>query len=179
MSSLDTLRLAQKRLNVLPERTKGFTLQRISPEAREVAEAYYRCSLEVAKVIYISIDRRYQDRTLKKHRFAMEDAKRILNDARNDVLEAVLPLFQVRRNRATIYAECDNPAAYDFIIQNVYNHMILTFQSYTEVFAEADEVGALSILIDKVAATQKVRLVAWLANYSFTSYTDDLKNRTE
>lgn len=184
MSSLETLRLAQKRLNILPERTKGPEPIKYSSEAREVAEAYYRCAVEIAKIIYTFIDRKYKDRDLEEwdencqnHKYAMEDAHRILNESRNDVIKAVLPLFMVKKTYGKSHPTEDDLAAHDFIIKNVFNHMVMTFKAYSDIFTSRSQVSELSDLIDKVADTQRSRLEGWLANYSFTAYVDDLQNR--
>lgn len=170
----DITRLASKRLPLLPQRqvsTGPRTGAHLTAVSRQVSDLFYKCAVEIAKVVYRQLDVRLQNNSdfSKDHRHRMEDAKTILNEARNDVAESILPLFDIAvRGKEESLTDADLVAR-DYILRNVFDHMIRTFKAYSDSFAEESDVESLDKVIDKVATVQRDRLESWLVNYIFTA----------
>ncbi len=170
----DLSRLVSKRLPLLPQRQvptgprNGSQLPAIS---RQVSDAFYRCTVEIAKVIYTQIDSRLKSDPAFKadHQARMDEARKILNEARNDVAEGILPLFDIelRRDASSEEPTKADEVAHDYILKNVYDHTIKTFKAYSDLFVAAEDVVTLDKVIDKVAEVQRERLEGWLVNYKF------------
>lgn len=171
----NALREVQKRLPLLPNRSNASPA--LGVLSSQVAEAYYRCAVEVAKVVYTALDRKFpaSERSKSAYKNAWDDAQRIRNDSRNAVLKDVLPMFAIGLRKPDEPQSEGDKAANDFIVQNVFNHMVRTFKAYADVFTDKENVESLEILLDKVAEVQRIRLEGWLCNYSFTAKVDSLE----
>jgi hypothetical protein len=172
----DLSRLVSKRLPLLPQRqvpTGPRNGSQLPVMARQVSDAFYRCTVEIAKVIYTQIDARLKsDPSFKDdHQARMEEARKILNEARNDVAEGILPRFDVELRRDTSDEEPtkSDEVAHDYILKNVFDHTMRTFKAYSDLFVAAQDVATLDKVIDKVAIVQRERLEGWLVNYKFTA----------
>ena len=186
---MDHARLASKRLPLLPGRQKQTgprSIQNLTIFQRELGDAYWKCGVEVAKVVYTQIDRRYSlqvrrsdDEAEKAHSEKMDEAKKILNEARNDVLEAVLPLFTIksRPHDQQVTPSKGDVAAHDFIIRNIFDNMVRTYKAWADQFVEEAEVSALVRTVENVGQVQRERLAGWILNYEFTPMDLSVKKR--
>jgi hypothetical protein len=172
----DTSRLVAKRLPLL-NRQKTYgprTGTQNGPIAQQAGDVFWKCGVEVAKVIYTQIDARYPFakrgsdlRIGAAHAQRMDEAKKILNEHRNEVIEAVLPLFDVRmRKEGETLTEADVHAN-DYIVKNQFDTMVRTFKAWSDEFVEPENVKALENVIDKVAVIQRERLEGLLLNFAF------------
>jgi hypothetical protein len=175
---MTSLKEAQKRLPLLRKKPTTGAPSRdgshLLPTSREAGDAFYQCAVEIAKIAYTRIANRYpvQDRAkdptvLKQWNEKMDDAKKILNEHRNLIFEAVLPLFQVRRRigeEPTV--EADNHA-HDYFVNNVFDTMVRTYKAWADILVAPDDVDSFEKTVDKVAKIQRERLERLLLNYVF------------
>lgn len=145
------------------------------PISQQAADIFWKCGVEVAKVVYTRIDARYpfadrnrQIATAQAHQLRMDEAKKILNEHRNEVIEAVLPLFDVKLRKASDPVSEADAHAHDYIVNNLFDTMVRTFKAWSDEFVAAEDVEALERVIDKLAIIQRERLVGMLLNFSFS-----------
>jgi hypothetical protein len=177
-------REVQKRLSVLPQRKRldgPRNGAHLTPEGREAGDAFYRCAVEIAKYVYTKIDARYLPTgtasVAREHCTKMEDARKILNEARNDVFEAVLPLFTVTRATTDDKIGRGDVVATDYIVRNVFDMMVRTYKAWSDHFVTSEQVEEMDRSIDKIASVQRERLEQWLGNFKFTPIDLSIKDR--
>src|SRR5579872_5796279 len=122
-----TMRIMGPRMKPTGPRT-GTHLDEVS---RRAGDCFWRCAVEVAKVVYQKVDARYPNRVHDKaqadvHRLKMDSAKKILQENRNLIFEAVLPMFAVTdRHPGDDWTEAD-VHAHDYFVQNCFEVMVRT-----------------------------------------------------
>jgi galactokinase/mevalonate kinase-like predicted kinase len=144
------------------------------PLVQQVGDAFYRCAVEINKLIYSRIDARYPsyqrdgDREIREqHRAKMDEARRTLNEARNLVLKEILPLFMVRLRKTGEIMDDADIHAHDYIVRNAFDEMVKTHKAWVDQYVKEDEVATLIRSIEKVAAIQRERLAVMLQTFSF------------
>jgi hypothetical protein len=173
-----TTRLAAKRLPLL-QRPGSSTGQYAGtsggPVAQQAADVFYKCGVEVAKVVYTQIDARYpfsarskDMRIGQEHMRRMDEAKRILNEQRNLVIKEILPMFDVRMRKTNDLVTEADAHANDYIVKNAFDFMVKTFKAWSDRFVEQGDVETLDRTIDKVAAIAREQLEGKLVNFAFS-----------
>ena len=90
-----------------------------------------------------------------------------MNEHRNLIFEAVLPMFEVRRRTATTELTEADKHARDYFIGNVFYMMSRTFLDCLPKFVEPHKLDELKQVVANVAQTQSDKLEAELKNYAF------------
>lgn len=149
------------------------TLGYLSDVARSAGDLFWKCGVEVAKVVYIRIDARYPNRATDEaervlHKQKFDDARKILNENRNQILEDVLPLFQItlRDKDSHESGEADRHA-HDYFVNNLFEQMTSTFIAWADEFVAPDDVQVTKTIIRNVAEVQSDRLGRLLLNFEF------------
>jgi hypothetical protein len=168
--------IAARRLPLVPNRvqTNGpRTGAHLEEVARQVGDLWWKCGNEVTKPVYTEIDKRYpyseraQERVFRAHRDAISDAKKILSEHRNEVCEAVLPLFDVRKREAGESFTLADEHARDYMVKNLFVVFINTLKAWTPNFVALEDVERVQSVIDNVGSVQKERLDNLLLNFTF------------
>lgn len=165
--------LAHKRLPLTPQRTSSKTA-RYRPEglSLEAGDLFWKSGVNITKVVYTAIDARYplnkrMDKSISEnHAHKMGEAKKILNEHRSDVVEAVMPMFSVSR-RGLEPEELADEHARGYII-TLLDTMTATLIAWLPVFVEASEVDMLTKTIENVAELERSVLIGKLRNYKFS-----------
>jgi len=143
--------------------------------AREAGDCFWKAGVEIAKLFYIKIDNRYPEldrkadaKKLKAHSEKMSQAKRILQEKRNDIFECVLPIFMIspRRPGDTDYASADD-AAQDFFIKNVFYMLTETYLAWLPEFVAEEEVDTTREVLIGLSQAQSDKLSRQLRNFVF------------
>jgi hypothetical protein len=144
------------------------------PVSREAGDTFYQCAVEIAKIAYTRITSRYpvdlratSPAALKSWNEKMSDAKAILNENRNVIFEAVLPLFDVRRRNGDEPTTEADEHAHDYFVQNVFDSMVSTYKAWADSLVAPEDVESFGKTVDKVAALQRAKLEGLLLNYVF------------
>lgn len=175
----DLLRQAQKRMSLIPNRQPKKFGQRTGsesgPMAQAVGDVFYKAAVEVVKPVYTAIDARYayrarlEDATMREsHAAKMDEARKILNEKRNDVLEAVLPLFEIRMRKASDPVSEADGHAHDYMVNNLFVMLVRTLVAYVDQFVTQENTEALERTIEKVASIQGDLLTGQLMNFAFS-----------
>lgn len=146
--------------------------------ARGCGDRAYFAFKEVYRYVCTKIEDRFEELPKEakyRKRFAslMAEAKSILNEQRNDIFLAVLPLFTVRiRAKNNLYDDDEplQPAdqdAHDYFIKNVCTVLIQTFVDYLPEFVAEDQIEQAEVMIRRIGETQKIKLARELRNYEF------------
>lgn len=172
-------------LRIVPERTKTVgprTGNHLTFFAKDAGNCFWRNAVDVAKVVYTRIDARYVDLkadelAVKHHRMKMDEAKKILQEHRNQVFEAVLPLFDVhRREPGHEWTEVDpnsydgqsaDKHAYDYMCQNVFPVMVRTYVAWLPEFLELSDVDTTEQVVNRQAKISNEKLASELRNFYF------------
>lgn len=167
-----------ERMKILPTRERdGLPRNNIALNfaAREAGDCFWRAGVEIAKLFYVKIDNRYPEsdrkedsKKQKAHSDKMAQAKRILQEKRNDIFECVLPLFLINLRKAadTDYTEAD-AAAHDYFIRNVFYMLTETYQAWLPEFVEAEEVDSTREVLVAMSVVQSEKLAKQLRNFVF------------
>lgn len=139
---------------------------------RLVADRFYFSAKDVVKVVYTKVDARYPDRDTNEksrrlHSIKFGEAKNILNEHRNEIIEAVLPLFQITARQPGEEPTEADQHAHDYIVSNLFYVMVRTLLAWTDEFVAPDEVEATKKVIVSVGDVQSERLSRELKNFSF------------
>ena len=173
---MSNAREAAKRLNLLPERVKTTGPRNgshLDSAAQKVGDIWWKCGNEVAKILYKKIDDRFEDRMRDRsqafgHKAKMDEAKRILQENRNEVFEAVLPLFSVKMRAADNgTATLADDHAHGYLVQNLFHVLVDTYLAWADELVAPEAVEATKTLIRNVSKVQQERLEAYLLNFSF------------
>lgn len=146
--------------------------QHLDAIARKAGDCFWRCSVEVAKVIYQKIDARYPNRTTNAndrevHRVKMDEAKKNLQENRNLIFEAVLPMFTVEyRHPADDFTEADVHAR-DYFLNNCFTSLVRTYKAWMPEFVAEEDVAITEKVVDRVAAFQFDKMDQELRNFRF------------
>jgi hypothetical protein len=146
--------------------------------ARGCGDRAYFAFKEIYRYVCSKIEERFDDlpkeiKYQKRFNALMGEAKSILNEQRNDVVEAVLPMFTVRlRPLSNRYDDGQellqhDQDAYDFIILNVLTILIQRYIDWLPEFVNAPDVETAEIMIRRIGETQKIKLARELRNYEF------------
>ena len=168
-------------MKILPTRSRstiGGNSNDIKVEyaAREAGDCFWRAGVEVAKLFYIKLDDRYpsEARSLDAkiqhyHKSKMDKVKRILQEQRNDIFEAVLPLFiiSIRKGTNLEFTGADK-AAQDYFVLNCFYMLIETYGYWIPEFVEESEVETVKKILAGLAHTQSEKLSRQLKNFVFT-----------
>lgn len=167
-----------EKMKILPTRERdGLPRNNIALNfaAREAGDCFWKCGVEIAKLFYIKIDNRYPEEErksdYKKHKAhfdKMSQAKRILQEKRNDIFEAVLPLFIVSLRKAndTEYTMADDHAQ-DYFIRNVFYMLTETYLAWLPEFVAEDEVDSTREVLKGMSFIQSDKLSKQLRNFCF------------
>lgn len=167
-------RIAAKRLSLLPERIRTNGPRNgahLEATAQKVGDVWWKCGNEVAKILYKKIDERYADRmtsrdSANKHKVRMDDAKRILQENRNEVFEAVLPLFHITLRDGGDTTEADQHA-HDYLVKNLFSVLVSTYLAWADELAGPHDAEATKTLVRNIGDVQRERLEGMLLNFAF------------
>lgn len=139
---------------------------------RMVGDCFYNAATEIAKIYFVKIDERYagrfQDPKLQDvHSKRFGECKTIRNEARNQVLKDVCPLFAVSVRKKDDPATEADRHAHDYIVQNVFDFMVKTYHAWTSEFVTEDQIKSTDELVDNVAAVRREKLERELQNFTF------------
>ena len=171
-------RIVPVRSKVVGPRTGGHLPQ----AARQAADCFWRNANQLARIVYIKIDERYPDRATDKmqarlHAAKMDRAKKILQEHRNDVFDAVMPMFDVRpRDKGDVWTAEDPKSkdgqsadkhAEDYIVRNLFADMVREYKNWMDEFVAPAVVETTVKILINSAETKALDLTAELRNYKF------------
>lgn len=170
-------REAAKRLSLLPERIKTNgprTGAHLDSAAQKCGDVWWKCGNEVAKILYSRIDEQYDPHkimtdkaTAAGYNRKKSDARRILQENRNDVFEAVLPLFSVTlRSEGQEQTEAD-VHAHGYLVNNLFRMLIDTYIAWADELVAPDQAESTRTLIRNIGEVQLKRLEGMLLNFAF------------
>ena len=184
---------------IMPDRIKTTgprTGKHLGASAQKAGDCYWDAALQVAKVVYTRIDERYANRILdekqrKSHAVKMGEAKKIIQEHRNQIFEAVLPLFHVAdRKTGDQWAVFDPDSAdkqsadkhaQDYFVRGVYHQMVETYIAWLPEFLGAtnndEALRDTEATIRRVAEAQKKTLASKLMNFKFNFLIIPLKGK--
>lgn len=175
---MNTSRIAAQRLSLLPNRVAGAGprsgVTRPGSPAQRAADLFWKCGVECFKPVYARIDARFKlpdrmkDPDIKeKHGDLMDEAKRILQEHRNLIIECVLPMYFVRdRQKDEATSEADEHA-HDFFRRNVFSIMIDTLIASLPTFLEKGDIESTGQTVRNLSEVQGERLSSQLLNFTF------------
>ena len=172
---MNNQRLAAKRLPLLPGRVSGprnGTGQ--GTVAQQAGDVFWKCSVQCFTPVYTRIDQRFgltervNDAAVKEqHAALISEAKKILQEHRNEIFERVLPMFivNVRKNEEEP-TEAD-VHVHDYFVLNVFTTMVDMLVAQLPTFVLPDDVQTVTRVVRNIADVQKQRLEALLLNFTF------------
>lgn len=166
-------RLAASRLSLLPNRVPGPRNGiAVGSPAQTAGDLFWKCAVECFKPVYTRIDARFTERLInpkqrEKHADVMSEAKKILQEHRNDIFERVLPMFAVRLRRESEPLTLADEHAHDYFCKNIFVVMVDMLCAELPSFVKQDEVEQTELVIRRIADVQKDRLEKQLVNFVF------------
>lgn len=165
---------------IVPARPKASRPQRLSDTQRQVADRFYHNATPLAKFIYLKITERYENLPkeaayLKRKTALMEEAKGILNEHRNKIVEVVMPMFDVRPRLIGLgnayedgqpLTEADSHA-HDYFVRNVFAMLYRTYEAWLPEFVTAEQMGSCEETLRRLYGVHQERLESELRNWEF------------
>lgn len=173
-----TLRILPPRVAVTGPRDGS----NVDAVARACGDRAYFAFKEIYRYVCSKIEERFdalpkEIKYQKRFNALMGEAKSILNEQRNDIFFAVLPMFTVRvrpsDNRYDDGQELlpHDQEAHDYFILNVFTVLINNYKAWLPEFVVAEDVEQAEVMVDRIGETQKIKLARELRNYSFQAKT--------
>lgn len=170
-------RQAAQRLNLLPQRVVSGGPRNgahLGSAAQQAGDVFWRCGVECFKPVYARIDSRFRladrlkDEAIKEqHGDLMDEAKRILQEHRNQIFDCVLPMYNVRMRKKDEPSSEADEHAHDFFRRNVFKVMIDTLIASLPSFLNKDDIEATAQTVRNLSEVQGERLSSQLLNFSF------------
>jgi hypothetical protein len=172
-------------LRIVPDRARASGPRdgsHLTENAQGAGNLFWRRGVQVASVVYSRIDARFPLRLTdpgqaKLHAMKMSEAKKILQEHRNQIFEAVLPMFAVyKRLPGEVWTDKDSAStdgqsadkhAQDFFVRNVFTMMVKSYIAWLPEFVDKEDVETVESVILRVAETQAELLEAELRNFRF------------
>lgn len=167
------------RIDILPPRQKQNgprTGSHLSTDARSVGDRWYFAALPLYQFVVSKIEERFralpaEEKFLRRKNDLLNEAKVIRNEHRNQVFEAVLPLFDVRARGRNALADGEPLPAADqhangYLIDNVFHMMVQTYCAHLPEFVVGDLEESEQTFV-RLAALQREKLQQELRNFEF------------
>jgi len=142
--------------------------------SRAAGDRWYINAVEVAKIFLQKIDQlipeneRANDKAKAlRHAMKMDEARKILQECRNDVFESVLPMFDVGYRKTGDEVREADQHALDYLVHNIFTVMVERYRAWIPEFVNADDQTAVEQVLDRVAKFQKSKLIAELEQFVF------------
>jgi hypothetical protein len=166
---------------ILPPRqqTSGpRTGARLSDAARSAGDRFYFAGSALASFVYSKIEERYavlpdEAKYLKRKNTLMAEAKGILNEHRNQVVEAILPNYDVWfRGKGEELADEEplpevDAFVRDLMVKNVFVMLVRTFSAWLPEFVSKDQLESSEETLTRLSLVQREKLESELRNYRF------------
>ena len=173
VTTKETLRLVpdRTRRNLASDNTKL-----VDTPARQAGDCFWRAGVELAKHLYVKIDNRYPESERltdpekeRYHKGRMAAVKKILQEQRNDVFEAVLPLFIVKHRYKddTVFTEADQHA-HDYFLKNCFYMLVQNYLAWLPEFVEPEDIESTRQVILNLADNYSEKIDRELKNFSFS-----------
>lgn len=172
---------------ILPPRQKTSgprTGNHLQALAREVGDLWYYNALPLTKFLYSKIEDRYKQilaesdlapskktAAIRRRDALMNEVKTILNEHRNQIFEAVLPMYTVTKRAKALpdgeaLPEADQHV-HDYFVRNVFYMLVKTYDAYVTEFVAEDEADAARKTIARLGQVHSEKLGQELRNYEF------------